>query len=230
MSHRRRYGFDGPCGPDDGFFAGGRGGFRGRPPGPPPGPPPPPGIPPFWGGGPGPWGAMAAMFRRRHRARRGDVRMAILTLLAEQPRNGYQLMQELEQRSHGMWRPSPGSMYPALQQLEDEGLVRVDTAAGGRTYHLTDAGKQAVEAREDDAAPWDDLVGDRSDGRSELMSAIRQLMSAAAQIAQTGTPEQLAAAQRAVREARRAIYRILAEDPAATDADDAEADADDADE
>lgn len=185
-------------------------------------------MPPFWGGGPGPWGAMAAMFRRRHRARRGDVRMAILALLGEEARNGYQLMQALEQRSHGMWRPSPGSVYPALQLLEDEGLVRVDTTGGGRVFHLTPAGTKALAEREDDGAPWDDLAGDRSDGRAELMGAIRQLMAAAAQIAQTGTPEQLALAQRAVKDARRSIYRILAEDP-----DDAAADPaadDDADE
>src|SRR5262245_40918341 len=77
-----------------------------------------------WGGGP----------RRGPRAKRGDIRAAILALLAETPRNGYQIMQELEQRSRGMWRPSPGSVYPALQQLEDEGLVQAREEGTGRVY------------------------------------------------------------------------------------------------
>src|SRR5262249_39103013 len=99
-------------------------------------------------GGPG--------FSRWPRARRGDVRAAALLLLAEEPRNGYQLMQEIERRSGGVWRPSPGSVYPALAQLEDEGLVRVDEREGRRTYVLTDAGRAYVEERRDDlAAPWD---------------------------------------------------------------------------
>src|SRR3954452_7141031 len=88
-------------------------------------------------GRPGPpWGLRG----RGPRARRGDVRAALLVLLAEEPRNGYQLMQEIEQRSDGAWRPSPGSVYPALQQLEDDGLVRAGQADGRRVYELTDAG------------------------------------------------------------------------------------------
>src|SRR5438045_2643604 len=121
------------------FFRGG-GGHPPHPPGgpgAPGGPPMPPGVPPMppfpWG--PGPW---MALLRRRARARRGEVRHAILALLAEEARNGYQIMQALEQRTRGMWRPSPGAVYPALQQLEDEGLIRVDTAGGGRVFHLTD--------------------------------------------------------------------------------------------
>ena len=80
------------------------------------------------------------------RARRGDVRTALLTLLAEEPRNGYQLMQEIERRSEGVWRPSPGSVYPALQQLEDEGLVRAEETDGRKLFHLTDEGRKAAEA------------------------------------------------------------------------------------
>src|SRR5262245_47011377 len=130
------------------FWAHDFGGHRRPPPGRPPGsgfgpggfPPGPPGAPPF--GGPfGPW--QMAM-RLRGRARRGDVRAGILALLAEQPRNGYQIMQELQQRSRGMWRPSPGSVYPALEQLEDEGLVRAETTAAGRAYHLTERGRAYV--------------------------------------------------------------------------------------
>src|SRR5215218_4893726 len=83
---------------------------------------------------------------RGPRARRGDVRAALLVLLGEEPRNGYQLMQEIEQRSDGVWRPSPGSVYPALQQLEDEGLVRVAPGEGRKAFELTDEGRAHVEA------------------------------------------------------------------------------------
>src|ERR1700756_1419759 len=91
-----------------------------------------------FGFGPGPRG-------RGRKARRGDVRAAALLLLAEEPRNGYQIMQEIEQRSGGVWRPSPGSVYPALAQLEDEGLVGVEERDGRRTYVLTGAGRAYVE-------------------------------------------------------------------------------------
>src|ERR1700704_5129922 len=86
-------------------------------------------------------------FGRGRKARRGDVRTAALLLLAEEPRNGYQIMQELEERSEGLWRPSPGSVYPALQQLEDEGLIRSEEADGRRLYHLTEAGRAYVAER-----------------------------------------------------------------------------------
>ena len=82
---------------------------------------------------------------RGGRMRRGDVRAAILLLLEEEPRNGYQVMQELEQRTGGAWRPSPGSVYPALQLLADEGLVRSEPRDGGNVFELTDAGRAHVE-------------------------------------------------------------------------------------
>ena len=82
---------------------------------------------------------------RGRRIRRGDVRAAILLLLEEEPRNGYQVMQELESRSGGTWRPSPGSVYPALQLLADEGLVRSEARDGGNVFELTDAGRAHVE-------------------------------------------------------------------------------------
>src|SRR3712207_1089011 len=92
---------------------------------------------------------------RGNRARRGDVRTAILVLLAEEPRNGYQLMQEIEERSDGVWRPSPGSIYPALQQLEEEGLIVSEESGRRRRYSLTEEGRAAVAERGDDPAPWD---------------------------------------------------------------------------
>src|SRR5258708_33453853 len=97
---------------------------------------------------------------RGRRARRGDIRTAALLLLAEEPRNGYQIMQEVEERSSGVWRPSPGSVYPALQQLEDEGLIRSEERDGRKLFALTDAGQAHVQERDAGApAPWDQMSG-----------------------------------------------------------------------
>jgi len=146
------------------------------------------------------------------RARRGDVRLAALLLLAEEPRNGYVIMQELEQRSGGMWRPSPGSVYPALSQLEDEGLIRSREVDGGRVFELTEAGKAQVDERPQDApAPWDTVgQGGGGDARA-LMGQIRQLAGASAQVVQTGSSEQIKQAAEILDQARRSIYRILAD-------------------
>ena len=150
---------------------------------------------------------------RGPRARRGDVRAALLVLLAEEPRNGYQLMQEIEQRSDGVWRPSPGSVYPALQQLEDEGLVRVEPGEGRKAYELTDAGRAEVEARGDElAAPWDAVKGDMGEGAFDLMGAMRHIGMALYQLTHSGSEAQQAEAKEVLDETRRALYRILAED------------------
>src|SRR5437588_11106269 len=90
----------------------------------------------------------------RGRRRRGEVRTALLLLLAEEPRNGYQLMQAIEERSGGRWRPSPGSIYPTLQQLEDQGFVRAMTSDAGRVFEITSAGREHLESRVDKAPPW----------------------------------------------------------------------------
>ena len=150
---------------------------------------------------------------RGPRARRGDVRAALLVLLAEEPRNGYQLMQEIEQRSDGIWRPSPGSVYPALQQLEDEGLVQVEERAGGKAYGLTDAGREYVEEqRERLGTPWDAVKGDVGEGAWELMAPMRQIGMALFQLMHSGSAAQQAEATEVLAETRRALYRILAED------------------
>jgi DNA-binding PadR family transcriptional regulator len=160
-----------------------------------------------WGFGPGgPWAG------RGPRARRGDVRAALLTLLAEEPRNGYQLMQEIERRSEGVWRPSPGSVYPALQQLEDEGLVRSDESEGRKLFHLTDEGRQAAEAAAAGGAPWEAASESVDSDVWELFNVGRQTGMATVQIAQAGTAEQVAAAREVLSNARRALYGILAED------------------
>jgi DNA-binding PadR family transcriptional regulator len=152
-------------------------------------------------------------FRRGPRARRGDVRAAALVLLAEGPRNGYQLMQEIEERSNGVWRPSAGSMYPALSQLEDEGLVRVDEQEGRRTFVLTDAGRTYVEERRAElGAPWEEISGAVDDDVAGLFGEIRRVAVAAAQIGHMGNPSQVAEARRQLGELRRRLYGLLAED------------------
>src|SRR3984957_14138727 len=85
--------------------------------------------------------------RHQGKARRGDIRTAALLLLAEEPRNGYAIMQEVEQRSSGLWRPSPGSVYPALAQLEDEGLILSEEIDGRKRFAITDAGREQIAAR-----------------------------------------------------------------------------------
>ena len=164
----------------------------------------------FWSpmgfGGGGPFGG------RGPRARRGDVRQALLTLLAEEPRNGYQLMQEIERRSEGVWRPSPGSVYPALQQLEDEGLVRAEESDGRKLFHLTEAGRAAAEETSGEGAPWDAASESVDSDVWELFNVARQVGMAVIQIAQAGTAEQSAAAREVLNNARRSLYGILAED------------------
>ncbi len=202
---------------EPGRFAAGRGRHRSRGGGHgsffgcPPGGAPRGGNP--WGGNP--WGGnpFSFFFHRGPRARRGDVRAAILALLAEQPRNGYQIMQELEQRSRGLWRPSPGSVYPALQQLEDEGLVRAAESGGGRVFELTERGRAyAKEHAKELASPWEAVSNVAGDEVVDMIGLCRQLGVAAVQVARAGNAAQLAQARKVVAEARRALYRLLAED------------------
>jgi DNA-binding PadR family transcriptional regulator len=152
--------------------------------------------------------------RRGPRARRGDIRAGILALLAESPRNGYQIMQELEQRSRGMWRPSPGSVYPALQQLEDEGLVQAQEAGTGRVFQLTEQGRKYVaEHRSETEAPWDWATSEADEDAFELFGQIKHIGAALWQIVNSGQPAQLAQARKVLSDARRALYAILSQDP-----------------
>jgi DNA-binding PadR family transcriptional regulator len=147
------------------------------------------------------------------RGRRGDVRAAILALLAERPMHGYEMLQELAQRTNGLWRPSPGSLYPALQLLEDEGLVQSVTADGRRRYELTDAGRAELAARPAAPTPWDTIVGAADSGEVSLHSALRHLVVAVGQVAEAGSASQKADAERLLSDVRRQVYLLLAEAP-----------------
>jgi DNA-binding PadR family transcriptional regulator len=164
------------------------------------------------GRGFGPFGPGGFGFRRGPRARRGDIRAAILALLREEPRNGYQIMQELKQRSQGIWNPSPGSVYPALQLLEDERLIANEEGSGGRVYALTSQGKAYVKEHADEiAAPWEALSNAGGDDFVEMMSLFHQLGAAAMQVFQAGNAAQMAKAKKILVATRRSLYEILAE-------------------
>ena len=191
------------------------------------------------GGGPGPWGGGPFEFGMRGgpfgpprfggrgpRVRRGDVRAAILDLLAEgEPWNGYQIIQEIGARTQGVWRPSAGSVYPALQQLEDEALIRDQgsEAAGEdrrRMYTLTEEGQAYVTEHADELkASWDAVTGSVNDTEVQLRHTIHQVMVAVSQVAQAGSAAQVQQAGKILGDTRRALYRILA-----TDGEDAEED------
>jgi DNA-binding PadR family transcriptional regulator len=162
-------------------------------------------------GGP-PFGAGGPFGGRGPKARRGDVRTATLLLLAEGPRNGYQIMQDIEERSGGVWRPSPGSVYPVLQQLEDEGLVRTIEADGRKQYELTDAGHKVVGERDEELPPpWEEMTGNVSDDMRTVGNLIREVALASSQVLRAGSPSQIAEASKVLTEARRSLYRILAD-------------------
>ncbi len=144
---------------------------------------------------------------------RGDVRSAVLTLLAEEPMHGYQIIHEIEQRSHGMWKPSPGSIYPTLQMLADEGLIEAEEASGKKVYSLTEAGRAAAEESGTSSAPWETPgMKDAAARAAALPKAGAKLAQAAAQVGSAGTSEQVAEAVEVLEDARRKLYAILAKD------------------
>jgi DNA-binding PadR family transcriptional regulator len=164
------------------------------------------GKPPWAGQGFGPFGGPPPQ-----KAKRGDVRAAILSLLIEGPHNGYQIIQEVEQRSDGSWKPSPGAVYPALQQLADEGLIRGEESEGRKTFALTDEGRAYVEANPP-LAPWTEMTYSFPGDLASVFKEAAQLGTALVQVVQAGTPSQVAEATRLVTETRRRLYGILAED------------------
>lgn len=164
------------------------------------------------------WGGHRGGRGGRPRVGKGDVRAAILLLLGEGPLHGYQLIHLIEERSGGLWRPSPGSVYPALQLLEDEQMVRPEQEEGRRVFHLTDAGRAYVTEQRADLEAARDAVTGRVNPRAQtLHELVHQLAVAVDQVTSVGTPVQLDAAQKALVDTRRQIYRILADDLPATE-------------
>ncbi|MFR9750188.1 PadR family transcriptional regulator [Nocardia sp. 004] len=150
---------------------------------------------------------------RGGRGRRGDVRAAVLLLLTERPMHGYELIQQIGARSDDLWRPSPGSIYPALAQLEDEGLVLIEKIAGRKTAKLTAAGVEYVAAhREELGDPWAEVTHGIGAEGMDLRRLMGQLAGAVAQVATVGTAEQAVRAAELLTETRKSLYRILAED------------------
>ena len=145
------------------------------------------------------------------RARRGDVRSAILRLLSEQPMHGYQIIQELSARSGGAWSPSAGSVYPTLQLLADEGLVSAEETAGKKVFSLTETGVAAVAETAGQPAPWEDAAQSDS-GKSGYRESVGKFMPAVFQIGRSGSADQVAAAIEILDDARKKLYAILAED------------------
>ena len=133
--------------------------------------------------------------------------------------NGYQIIQEIGERSGGVWRPSPGSVYPALQQLEDEGLIQAEAAEGRRAYQLTDEGRSYVEAHPEEVrAPWDVVAGSVGDSAIEMRNLIGQVAMAAFQVVSAGTEAQVGQAREVLTDTRKALYRLLAADDGDDDA------------
>ena len=168
-----------------------------------------------WGSGPPPWISglfgLAGQQPRQPRARRGDVRAAILDVLATEPMNGYQVIQQIAERSGGAWKPSPGSVYPTLQQLEDEGLVEGTEVEGRRVLRLTDEGRAYVAENADLLADtW--RAFDNGEGEThQLKPVIGQVMAAVWQIVMSGNRQQQAEAAEILADTRRRLYGLLAE-------------------
>lgn len=166
-----------------------------------------PGGPGF---GPGPWGPRGRG-GPRGRARRGDVRASILALLKERPMHGYEMIQEIAERSGGAWKPSPGSVYPTLQLLEDEGLIASESEGGKKLFSLTESGREAAGKGAD--APWEEASrGVDWEALTEVRQAGFGLMEAFGQVWKTGSKEQREKALAVVNDARRKLYLILADE------------------
>jgi DNA-binding PadR family transcriptional regulator len=150
------------------------------------------------------------------RGKRGDVRAAILVLLADRAMHGYEMIQEIADRSDGLWRPSPGSVYPTLQLLVDEGLIAGTESEGSkRLFELTDEGRAAAEKVE--TPPWEEITEGADPGQVNLRTAVTQLMGAVAQSAYAASAEQQQRIVDIINNARREVYNILGETDETTD-------------
>lgn len=173
-----------------------------------------------WMSNPADWSVASAMqtledlggkFKRNvdMRMRRGDVRSAVLRLLVESPMHGYQIMHEIETRSGGAWKPSPGSVYPTLQLLVDEGLLESKETKGRRTYSLTESGKEVAASENEKPAPWDTGFERPSGPRGDLALAGIKLAKEAAEVARLGTPAQMEEATKLLSETAAKLSAIV---------------------
>jgi DNA-binding PadR family transcriptional regulator len=151
--------------------------------------------------------------RTAGRMGRGDIRTAVLVALTEEPMHGYQIIQSVEARTGGAWKPSPGSIYPTLQLLADEGLVTSEQVGERKVYSLTETGRAAATESASQPMPWHSRMGADAEQRMALPKAGAKLAQAMSQVGHSGTPEQAERAVAIVDEARRKLYAILAEDP-----------------
>jgi len=181
--------------------------------------PTPPPIPRFVMNGR--WGPYIEQGIRQTRARRGLLRQSILVLLGEEPRNGYQIINILSDRTFGTWQPSPGAVYPCLQQLQDEGLVEVIDLDGQKSYQLTESGREAASAVPPE--PW--AAKRDPDHREASPEAVAELKGVVAEVKQLdralrllagdATPEQLRTIAADIAALRRRIFAALAQEPGA---------------
>jgi DNA-binding PadR family transcriptional regulator len=172
----------------------------------------PPGFPfgPGFGGGFGGGFGQTRPYRGRAGGRRANVRPAVLALLVERPMHGYEMIQELERRTGGIWRPSPGSIYPTLQLLEDEGLIQAEEGEGRKRFTLTDAGRPEAEQAAQNP-PWQDFTDDTMSQVQDFRDAAFGIMNALRQVGFNGTPEQRDQALQILVDTKRKLYAILAE-------------------
>jgi DNA-binding PadR family transcriptional regulator len=177
------------------------------------------GPPGFGPGGPGPFGLGFGPFghgprgrggRHGDRARRGDVRASLLALLKERPMHGYEMIREIAERSGGTWRPSPGSVYPTLQMLDEEGLITSEESGGKKLFRLTESGQAEVDQGPE--APWEEAgQGEHWEIVREFARAEGAVRDALRQVVLTGSPEQRAKALSVLADARKKLYLILAD-------------------
>lgn len=165
-----------------------------------------------FGFGFGPFGPRGPLGPRGARRERGDVRAAILLLLAEQPRHGYEILTELADRSDGQWRPSPGSVYPVLKRLAQAGLVEPTQENGRRVFRLTDEGRKVIETEGASwGEPWAQSESGDTQGLDALWNETKQMMAALWQVGQLGDPAMVESATGLVVDARKKVYGLLAQ-------------------
>jgi DNA-binding PadR family transcriptional regulator len=127
--------------------------------------------------------------------------------------HGYEMIKEIEERSEGAWTPSAGSIYPTLQMLEDEGLIRGEDSDGKRRFALTETGQTEQEAKAEEVAPWDAVREGAPTGQNALRNSVGKLIAAVRQVGQAGDEDQRKQVTELLDETRRKVYAILAEEP-----------------